>query len=232
MSNEKMVRVSVEFSIVLDPDVPAYHDVAVLTTAINSLYERDGDGISGAAEMPNGEWRLVWVGEAEPWCDLTSLARTTPMPTDPKGREMVEEVERDIRCAIWNAGMNGGMGQNLTLAFIRRAMGEAPMMHALSRLTTPTTGASAMGEVGDLIVRAEKHAAGHEAIYGHRGIVGELIAALRPSPQDERLARLEAAARDMVMFVGDRDIRVYATDPVVRNLRAALSSSQGGGKGK
>lgn len=75
MSDEKMVRVSVVFSIVLDPDVPANHDIAVLTTAINSLYERDGDGEPGAAEMPNGEWRLVRVGESEPYCDLLSLAR-------------------------------------------------------------------------------------------------------------------------------------------------------------
>ena len=75
MHDEKMIRVSVEFSIVLDPDVPSGHDVAVLTAAINSLYERDGDGVPGAVEMPNGEWLLTRVGPVEPCCDLPSLAK-------------------------------------------------------------------------------------------------------------------------------------------------------------
>jgi hypothetical protein len=47
------------------------------------------------------------------------------------------DVEGDIRIAIWNAGMNGGMGQDPTLAFIKRAMAEPAMMRVLA--TLPTT---------------------------------------------------------------------------------------------
>ncbi|QPQ55555.1 hypothetical protein IC614_02840 [Allosphingosinicella flava] len=46
-----------------------------------------------------------------------------------------EDIERDIRIAIWNAAMNGGMGQDLSQAFIRRAMAEPTMVRALAALT-------------------------------------------------------------------------------------------------
>lgn len=53
------------------------------------------------------------------------------------GEDVVEaiDIERDIRIAIWNAGMNGGMGQGLTQAFIRRAMDEPTMKRALDAIT-------------------------------------------------------------------------------------------------
>lgn len=52
----------------------------------------------------------------------------------------VEAIERDIRIAIWNAGKNGGMGDDLSRAFINRAMAEPSMQRAvaaLSRASTP-----------------------------------------------------------------------------------------------
>lgn len=59
--------------------------------------------------------------------------------------EQRDDVERYIRIAIWNAGMNGGMGQDLSQAFIRRAMAEPTMIHALAALAaspSPVVGCS------------------------------------------------------------------------------------------
>lgn len=59
-----------------------------------------------------------------------------------------EDIERDIRCAIWNAGMNGGMGQDLSLAFIRRAMDEPTMQRALAALSSGKTVGAGEGAKG------------------------------------------------------------------------------------
>lgn len=48
-----------------------------------------------------------------------------------------DDIERDVRIAIWNAGMKGGMGQNLSQAFIVRAMAEPTMVRALAALQSP-----------------------------------------------------------------------------------------------
>jgi len=45
-----------------------------------------------------------------------------------------DDIERDVRIAIWNAGMKGGMGQDLSQAFIGRAMAEPTMIRALCAL--------------------------------------------------------------------------------------------------
>lgn len=60
-----------------------------------------------------------------------------------------DEAERDIRVAIWNAGMNGGMGQDLSQAFIRRAMDEPTMQRALARLASQSL--STDEEVADAV---------------------------------------------------------------------------------
>jgi hypothetical protein len=49
-----------------------------------------------------------------------------------RSRGALGDVAGDIRIAIWNAGMKGGMGQDLTQAFIARAMVEPTMKRALS----------------------------------------------------------------------------------------------------
>jgi hypothetical protein len=48
--------------------------------------------------------------------------------------EAQRDIEGDIRIAIWNAGMNGGMGQDLTQTFIRRAMADPCMVRALASI--------------------------------------------------------------------------------------------------
>ncbi len=75
----------------------------------------------------------------------------TDTPVDPgvEGVREAEEVERDIRIAIWNAGMAGGMGQDLTQAFIRRAMAEPMMARALSALAVKPIAGMDTGEVED-----------------------------------------------------------------------------------
>ena len=195
---------------------------------------------------------------------------SAPMPTDPRDREMVEEVERDIRVAIWNAGMNGGMGQELTQAFIRRAMDEPCMKRALAAFATPTApapgdaepsaaGASAPGEAQPAQWAVEAERAAAEAYAQNMGdpdgkdetsaarrdaalaIEQHALAALRPSPQDERVARLEEALRPFAACADELDgsedvprapdgewakFRLLTDD--YRRARAALSSDQGG----
>ena len=48
-----------------------------------------------------------------------------------------DDIERDVRIAIWNAAMKGGMGQDLSQAFIVRAMAEPMMVRALAGLQSP-----------------------------------------------------------------------------------------------
>jgi hypothetical protein len=61
--------------------------------------------------------------------------------------ELIGGIEGDVRIAIWNAGMLGGMGQNLTLAFIRRAMDEPTMKRALAALNSTRSPVPHDGEV-------------------------------------------------------------------------------------
>lgn len=65
--------------------------------------------------------------------------------------EQADDVERDIRIAIWNAGMNGGMGQDLSQAFIGRAMAEPTMIRAPAALA-----ASPSPEISEPTKRMEK----------------------------------------------------------------------------
>lgn len=53
---------------------------------------------------------------------------------------MTVEVERDIRIAIWNAAMKGGMGQSLSQALIVHAMEEPCMARALSTISSALHG--------------------------------------------------------------------------------------------
>jgi hypothetical protein len=63
-----------------------------------------------------------------------ALTRLEALAQPVVGVERREDIERDIRIAIWNAGMNGGMGQDLSQAFIVRAMAEPTMTRALDAL--------------------------------------------------------------------------------------------------
>jgi hypothetical protein len=60
------------------------------------------------------------------------LSALKPTPTDTADRR--EAIDRDIRTAIWNAAMNGGMGQDVSQAFINRAMDEPLMKRAIASL--------------------------------------------------------------------------------------------------
>lgn len=51
-----------------------------------------------------------------------------------------EKTEAYIRIAIWNAAMSGGMGQELSQAFIRRAMDEPLMKRVIARHRTRSAG--------------------------------------------------------------------------------------------
>lgn len=79
--------------------------------------------------------------EATKFAAITAWnTRPTPSASEDKvavsDEALVEEMERDIRIAIWNAGMTGGMGQELTQAFIKRAMSDPSMLRAIRSLTT------------------------------------------------------------------------------------------------
>jgi len=66
-----------------------------------------------------------------------------------------DDIECDVRIAIWNAGMKGGMGQNLSQAFIVRAMAEPTMIRALAALQSPppvVSGKAKMIEAADYLI--------------------------------------------------------------------------------
>lgn len=86
-----------------------------------------------------------------------------------------DDIERDVRIAIWNAGMKGGMGQDLSQAFIVRAMAEPTMVRALAALQSPPPVVS--GEAENLLaaspddywagITAEVEAAGKGFRHAH-----------------------------------------------------------------
>lgn len=63
---------------------------------------------------------------------------TTSPITNPEGE--ADDVERDIRAAIWNGLRASGLNQELALIYIRAIMAEPLMSRALSALRSPNAG--------------------------------------------------------------------------------------------
>ena len=154
-------------------------------------------------------------------------------------------------------------GRACEIAFVELEDNDGALqMLARHRLSsTPTTGASAPGEAQPAQWAVEAERAAAEAYAQNMGdpdgkdetsaarrdaalaIEQHALAALRPSPQDERVARLEEALREIVeqddeqapiqdLMQHDRNAGYLTGVRDCANIaRAALSSDQGGEKG-
>jgi len=119
-----------------------------------------GERLRGAAAVNRAAWERGYEARRE-WVRAGKPASLTQPPLAPVGDvRSSKDVEGDIRIAIWNAGKNGGMGDDLTLAFIRRAMEEPCMQRALAALQSSPSSYVAEGTLSAIMRQADAVASG------------------------------------------------------------------------
>lgn len=159
--------------------------------------------------------------EGDSALDIQAFAahRLAHTATHVEDAEAPDDIERDIRIAIWNAAMNGGMGQDLSLAFIRRAMDEVTMKRALASLSPQsapvTQGADGYNVDGQVYEAAVKGRQDFREAY--RRVLARLATAYEPTEDELQAIREIGADQDLTDWAVMRQaLRLYQLDHLRR----------------